>query len=257
MSARERGNALFAAGNYGEAAACYTEGLSSTASADRAVLLSNRAACWIGAGELGAAAADCRAALLLEPCAAKAHYRLARALPREDPAAAVAIACAVALLLPEPPAPELLALYRSIAAASSSAAESLLLPLDVSRVACAVSSPGAAVALSRGATLLVLRPGSYDGLGSSIAAMGVPRYAIVGLGDTTCASRQSHAVFVKDSTTVATYVNVRLAGSGSVAAACVCDGAVLRLIGCRAEDYGDAAVLAAGGTAELTRCTFR
>lgn len=248
--ARLRGNQLFAAGDYNGAAEAYAEGLTAEKNAEKAVLLVNSAACRLKLNDLTAAASECRAALAIDPTSPKGHYRLAQALPRDAPAAAVAV-CAAVSLWPPPSPPELLALYTEVAEALGVSAE-FELP-DVSRVAGAASNAEAAAALSRGSTLVVLRPGVYRSDSFSHSARG--NYAVVGLGDCTCASQRSHAVFANGFTVA--LMNVRLIGCGDMAAACVAGGGKLRLVDCRVESYSDVGVLASGGTADLLRCSFR
>jgi len=60
---KEEGNKFFSESKYGEAAACYTKALSlsSVAGNDKAVLLKNRAACFLKLDKNNEAIADCTA----------------------------------------------------------------------------------------------------------------------------------------------------------------------------------------------------
>lgn len=82
MDRKSAGNAAFAAGDYEGAASLYTAGLAARAGdpALDAVLHCNRAAAAAGAGRHLDAAADCYAALALDPGYAKALARRADAL---------------------------------------------------------------------------------------------------------------------------------------------------------------------------------
>lgn len=74
---REAGNEKLAARQFGDAVRLYSKGLASCPSAQ---LFANRAAAWLAAGAPAEAAADCRAALALQPDYARASARLGRAL---------------------------------------------------------------------------------------------------------------------------------------------------------------------------------
>ncbi|GFR46790.1 hypothetical protein Agub_g8421, partial [Astrephomene gubernaculifera] len=163
-----------------------------------ALLLCNRAAAYLELGNKAAAAADCRACLQLQPCSFKAHFRLARALLPSHPDAAPAIAAALALSSSSnggsSPAsspswtPAMLETYAAIQRASSAAAitrgnntggmttnasrpqsqppqhwqhQELCLPEDPNRLAAASNWSQVESALRQGATLVILRPGSY------------------------------------------------------------------------------------------------
>ena len=62
---KEEGNKCFNENKYGEAAACYTKALSlsSVAGNDKAVLLKNRAACYLKLDKHNEAIADCTAGM--------------------------------------------------------------------------------------------------------------------------------------------------------------------------------------------------
>ena len=85
---QERGNSLFREGDYDGAIAAYSaalrEAVSLYAAGEEAmlcaVLLSNRAACYLHVQRPSLAARDALLASRLSPNYAKAHYRLARAL---------------------------------------------------------------------------------------------------------------------------------------------------------------------------------
>jgi len=62
---KEEGNRYFKENKYGEAAACYTKALSvsSVTGSDKAVLLKNRAACFLKLDKNNEAIADCTAGI--------------------------------------------------------------------------------------------------------------------------------------------------------------------------------------------------
>ena len=130
---REHGNQLFKLRDFSGAEAAYSHGLAQQIPTvtigtvqqlrdERAALLSNRAACRMELGDLPAAAEDCRASLALQPCNAKAHYRLARSLPPGDPEAATAACFAVALTQPGDRSAALLQAYTEVQRATTAAA---------------------------------------------------------------------------------------------------------------------------------------
>ncbi|PNH12438.1 hypothetical protein TSOC_000697, partial [Tetrabaena socialis] len=217
----------------------------------------------------GAAAADCRACLQLQPCNAKAHYRLARALPPDHEDAAAAAAAAVAFIEPADRTPPLLQRYaevqRATAAAEAEAARRgvllLRLPADPRLVAAASSWAQLGAAVRRGCTLVVLCPGAHDTTSQVGSARGPP-LTVLGLGSVElhppgpAGFKASHAVWVSGGAAV-TLANVRLVGGGRGAAACVDGpGSRLHMVGCRVEDYGEVGLLVAGGGARLDRCSF-
>jgi hypothetical protein len=273
-SARKRGNELFVAGRYADAAAAYSAGLADAGIRDveRGTLLSNRAAAYLKLGDAPAAAADARAALRLQPCNAKAHARLARALPRGDVLEApAAVAAAVALLGPHLDA-ELVSLYAAVrdatadavaaaaAAASPSApppaeppagpAAVLPLPRDPAAVALASTWREAAAAAAAGAELVVLQPGVYE------TALGYIPCSVLGLGGAELRSAGSHVIQHAAARRRLVIANMRLGGTGRAAAACVWGaGAQLSLIGCTVAGRDDVGVLVTlGGIAALEGC---
>ncbi|GLC40177.1 HSP70/90 co-chaperone [Pleodorina starrii] len=302
---RERGNKLFATGDYAGAAAAYSEGLpknhqdqTSKASRvadveERATLLCNRAACYLEMRDLAAAEADSRACLQLQPCNIKAHYRLARALPPDHHDASAAVATAVALCDAASRTTAMLQTYADIAAATVEAAKAeaaattaasadhgaaeppppslrLRLPPDAGRLAAASSWDDVESALRRGASFVVLRPGTYvtGGL-APFAAPGVFAYTLLGVGAVVLAAPRDggvHAIWLDGDLPMfrptappptVTLVGVRLVGNGHGAAACVSgDCARLQMIDCRVEEY--AGLLVTGQCeARLARCAFR
>jgi hypothetical protein len=241
---------LFNAGEFAAAADAFGALLSTLegTSADQAVALSNRAACHLKLGDAASAQADCCAAIGVAPLYAKAHARLAAALPAEHKNAPAAIAAAIAFALPKPPSAELLARYSAI---RDSARRGLRLPREPGEIALASSSIECAAARKRGAALIVLAPGSYQ-LGPARAAI-----ALVGVGSVTCTPLHSpHAVFVEAGESVQ-LANVALVGAGIGYCAAVSTG-TLTLVGCRVRDYADGAVLVCrpGSLATLVGCTF-
>ena len=265
-----------------------------SAAEEQTLLLCNRAACHLETGDAAAAAADALAVTVLQPCNPKAYFRLARALPRNDPATASIVATAVALLPPDQRSEVLVGLYAEVRQAalaahahmhaqphaalpaSSGAAPSdalvvktnntgagagaavwLQLPEDLAQVACAGSAQELDLALRYKAHVIVLRPGvQYH---SPHAFTGCRHsFALVGLGPggADLCAQTSHALWVRSAISV-TLVNVRLRGNGQGAAACLSDpGAVLWLSRCRVEDYPEVAVLVVGGRAVMDCCSF-
>eukprot|EP00798_Chlamydomonas_sp_ICE-L_P015001 gene15001-21068_t len=173
ISARQRGNDHFTAKEYVEAIAAYSQGLDTPAPSgvqndggERGLLLSNRAACHLELGELSSAAQDARAALLILPSNAKAHYRLALSLPRDHPDAAPAVAAAVALWPPASRSAALASLYKEVQLSTEEAEAALdqkgpvllKLPGSMDAVAVASNSKDAEFSILRGSTLTVLLP---------------------------------------------------------------------------------------------------
>jgi len=66
-SVKEEGNKHFKTSKYGEAAACYTKALSlsNVTGNDKAVLLKNRAACYLKLDKHNEAIADCTAGIFI------------------------------------------------------------------------------------------------------------------------------------------------------------------------------------------------
>lgn len=295
---RERGNALYKEGDFPGAAAAYTAGINQLlgkaelrgdAAAELATLLSNRAECFLQLSDHDAAAADCRQALALQPCAWKAYHRLARALPPEHVDAAPAVCAAIALLLPTQPPSALLELYDQIRSAHAACAANtnepgargrptgLQLPaLGVSAtpdqiaraVACVPDVLHLATALAKDTPVIVLKPGVYNLHSSAMlqyTMAGAKQYTLVGVGTVELRNLHSHAVFVQQG--CVQLVGVRLVGNGHQAAACVAGDPmaalgssgrpILRMIQCCVEDYGDVAALAVGADLELVGCTFK
>eukprot|EP00899_Mesostigma_viride_P006588 jgi/Mesvir1/15930/Mv08253-RA.1 len=253
---------------------------------EQTLLLSNRAACHLETGNLAAAAADALAALTLAPCNPKAYFRLARALPRDDPAAAPVVAAAVVLQPPGQRGESLGSLYAEVRQAghaehaavhamveasglsraavddgtytSTGAVVRLQLPGDLALITCVGSALELDMALRRRAEVVVLRPGAAY---YSAAAFSDCRhsFSLVGLGPGGVELRAqgpSHALWLMQPAHV-TLVNLRLRGGGHGAAACLSDpGAVLQLSRCRVEDYPEVAVLVVGGRAKMDCCTF-
>lgn len=83
---KEEGNKYFNESKYGDAAACYTKALSlsSITGNDKAVLLKNRAACYLKIDKHNEAIADCTAALDVCPVDTKALYRRCLALEQTE-----------------------------------------------------------------------------------------------------------------------------------------------------------------------------
>lgn len=83
---KEEGNKCFSESKYGEAAACYTKALSlsNVTGNDKAVLLKNRAACFLKLDKNNEAIADCTAALDICPIDTKALYRRCLALEQTE-----------------------------------------------------------------------------------------------------------------------------------------------------------------------------
>ncbi len=279
---RDRGNQHFSAGEYAEAAQCYTEGLEQTRglpcmstdqAAQRSTLLANRAACYLKLGQLAKAAADCRECLKHDPCHAKAHFRLAKALPPDDVAAGTAIAAAYALWDAAARTSDIIETYEAIQHATATArsrkaaphAVALLdLPTDPSRkVATASSWTEVSDAIKRGVELVVLKPGTY----TTTTVPPVPRYGsgtgsytLLGLGDVLLkpSFMGSHAIWLPERTPRVTLVNMRLEGNGRCAAACASgSGAQLTMVHCRVEDYSEVGLLVTDeASARLYGCTF-
>jgi hypothetical protein len=114
--------------------------------------------------------------------------------------------------------------------------------------------------MARGAALVVLAPGTYK-LASPLpgphARRTGARWSLLGLGGVTLRCRTSHAVWLERGE--ATLANMRLVGSGELAAACVapppgCD-ALLRLANCCVENYPGGGLLLHGGRA-MEGCSF-
>lgn len=216
-------------------------------------MLCNRAAARLSLESREDAAADCRAALKLSPLNAKAHWRLAKALEPEDPEAAQAMLCAVALL-PRPLDADARALFERIRAACTQ----LALPADASRVVAASSLQQLVSALhnsGRHGLVLVLHPGTYE------LPPGFPTYSytLVGAGEGVVLScRTNHVVAVLQTAQRVQLVNVRLRGGDKVAAAaCAAAGAKLVLFGCSVVDNPEGGLLVCfGGAATLLRCAF-
>ena len=253
---RAAANEVFKAGDYARARELYTallkasDNLSDDA-VERAVLLSNRAACALHLGDKLASAEDCRDSLALSPLSAKVYERLARSIVPSDPAAVVAVAAAVALALPQRPSRELEDLYAKIEALTARSTSGLRLPRDSRLIVRAASSSDINRVAPGG--IVVLTPGTYD-LSSPVLS---PRYSLFGLGAVTLRSASSHAIYVAPGISDVQLVNLRLMGGGGAA---VCIGnpyGRLFAVGCRVEDYAEAGLLVVGGSAELTDCTFR
>ena len=75
---KEEGNKCFNESKYSEAAACYTKALSlsNVTGNDKAVLLKNRAACYLKLDKHNEAIADCTAGMLIDQCALVNFYML-------------------------------------------------------------------------------------------------------------------------------------------------------------------------------------
>ena len=105
-SIRERGNKAFADGDFGTAIRAYTAALDECNDDQRAVLLCNRATCYLRVSESEMARADCEAAIDCDPENAKAKYRYAQTLSKlgEYRLASRAALEALELLADAPPA---------------------------------------------------------------------------------------------------------------------------------------------------------
>jgi hypothetical protein len=281
---KSRGNQLYQAGDFSDAADAYTAGLSAAAEGDanlRSMLYSNRAACYLALGAASEAEADCRAGLALSPLLPKLHYRLAKALVAQGQAgsAAEAVAAAVALWAPSPLPQDMLELYQEVAEASAAAAAAaagegsqqeegavlLQLPADAADITLASSAYDLHRYLAIGFHLVVLPPGNYS-LQMPLAAR-ASTLSVLGLGaagSVQLRCRSSHAAWVERGDV--TLVSLNLAGSGDLAAVCVSPaapsrssggGAVLRMLRCSVEDYPGGGVLVHGGSAQLEGCSFR
>ncbi|GBG86594.1 hypothetical protein CBR_g41659 [Chara braunii] len=292
--ARVRGNDLFAAGDYHGAIAAYTLGLdggptsqtvsgeddrgtsssppSSHSPSERAVLLANRAACHLRLGATDAAAADCQASTVLDPCYFKAWTRLAQCLPVDDLRAGIAI-CSGGALGSRSGWDQVWTLYRSIQTHHQS-----WMPKDLEKIAIVSSdyqlvAALAAASVSRQAggddegegskegVVIVLRPGSYNMMPMTTTRLSSccagKSLALIGLGNVELVSPISHAIALDGENCSLLIANVQMAGSSQVSAVCVSSNARLRLINCRIHDYAEAGVLIAGGHAELSHCSFR
>jgi tetratricopeptide (TPR) repeat protein len=86
-AARHAGNCHFRAKRWGDAVACYTEGLELGVVTDTHVLLANRSAAHLRAGRAERALADAELAVHAQPGWAKAYYR--RAVARSQVRACV------------------------------------------------------------------------------------------------------------------------------------------------------------------------
>ncbi|KAI9354633.1 hypothetical protein DFJ73DRAFT_775797 [Zopfochytrium polystomum] len=252
-AARELGNRLYKQGDLAGAIDAYSAGISASArtgdAAPDARLLTNRAACHLTLGNLAQAAADCRAALAIDPMNARAWSRLARSLPDDDGdgdsglEAAAAVCCAVATA-PTPDA-ETLAAYVRLQRRHGE-----WMPRDRRAVVLVSSVSEMAASPPRG-RVHVLRPGVYEtNFGPSFA--GGAGY--IGLGDVVLRSAFSHAVLALGG---ASFVaGVRLEGGGTFAAACVVESARLILHRCSVKDYQEGGVVIDGGRATISRCCF-
>lgn len=279
---RERGNVKFTSGDFGAAATAYSEGIdnASTKTSELTVLLSNRAACWLKLSEHEKAVNDCERAIGLDPVAWKAYMRLAQGLhglqqqeghllPMQHAVKlGPAVCAAIALLQPSDPPAALIDLYHAAHAPAPDTGREAVrinLPASPAAIALASSPSDIARAVSRGCTVVVIRPGTYD-MADPRVMMGLKgkSYTLLGLGDVTLHSAYSHALYIQAGTVQ--LHNVRLRGSGQHAAACVAGDPAsaaaaaavpkLVLVGCRVQDYGEVGVLAVGAEVEMADCAF-
>eukprot|EP00878_Enallax_costatus_P012633 GHUV01013196.1.p1 GENE.GHUV01013196.1~~GHUV01013196.1.p1 ORF type:complete len:404 (+),score=83.83 GHUV01013196.1:91-1302(+) len=256
---RDRGNSLFAAGEYKSAAAVYTEGLHQLSQHEdpviRSVIHSNRAACALALGDIPAAEADCRAGLALDSLSVKLHYRLAKALCQRGryAEAAVAVACAVSLLQSKP-GTEMLQLYSDIASKTHADGYcGVQLPSDPSKVGCAASVRDMTASALSAVDVVVIMPGSYM-LPFPLSAGRSGRLCLVGLGNVKLQSAMAHAIRIQQG--VVTLVNLQLAGDGRAAAVCA-DGGKVHMLDCHVQGYPGGAVLVHGGHADIGSCSFK
>lgn len=271
---KAKGNSLFGEGKYDEAAEQYKNALKeieklhvtsipsgSNEAFSRPQVISlmvttrsNLAACHQAKGQQLQAAAEAQAALELDPLYTKAYVKVCKAMFALErfPEAAEAMAVTVALMLPGTLDNSMLSLYKELVVLSASM--DFKLPRDRSSIGCVTSDNELRLALMRGMSVVVIKPGRYIG---SLGSLDLDGYvALIGIGKVDITNGAfGHPLFVRAGEVYASHLNV--VGRTMMSAVCVASAdASLTLVDCVVQEHRDAGVLVIEGHANIKRCTF-
>lgn len=271
---KAKGNSLFKEGKYDEAAEQYNNalieienlhvtstpsGLNEAFSRPQVISLmatirSNLAACHQAKGQHLQAAAEAQAALELDPLCTKAYIKVCRAMFALErfAEAAEAMAVTVALMLPGTLDNSMLSMYKELVVLSVDM--DFKLPRHMSSIKCVTSDNELRIALMRGMSVVVIKPGSYIG---GLGSLNLDGYlALIGIGKVDITNGAfAHPLCVVAGEVYARHLNV--VGRTMFSAVCVATAdASLTLVDCVVQEHKDAGVLVTEGHANIKRCTF-
>lgn len=271
---KAKGNSLFGQGKYDEAAEQYNNalieienlhvtstptGLNEAFSRPQVISLmvtirSNLAACHQAKGQHLQAETEARAALELDPLYTKAYIKVCKAMFALErfAEAAEAMAVTVGLMLPGTLDDSMLSMYKELVVLSASM--DFKLPRDSSFIECVTSDNELRIALMRGMSVVVIKPGSYIG---SLGQLNLDGYvALIGIGKVDITNGAfGHPLCVLAGEVYACHLNV--IGRIMMSAVCVATAdASLTLVDCVVQEHRDVGVLVVQGHANIKRCTF-